>query len=106
MVLESFLAQRLTPHHWLQTNAPLLEARPRHQTIIALLHFWEYQPQVRNDFFIHIPFWQRNASLSMTTFLRDVCKKNGKMWEVPPIPPVWEHHVCEKIYGLFCILGP
>ena len=25
----------------------------------------------------------------------------------PPLPPVWEPHVCEKKnYGLFCILGP
>ena len=38
-------------------------------------------------------------------------KKNGKMWEffpsggpLPPLPPVWEPHVCEK-KGLFCILG-
>ena len=35
------------------------------------------------------------------------------MWEffpsrgLPPLPPVWEPHVCErKKYGLFCILGP
>ena len=39
-------------------------------------------------------------------------RKNGKMWEFfpsrdhPPLPPVWEPHVWEKIYGLFRILGP
>ena len=40
-------------------------------------------------------------------------KKIGKMWEFfpsrgPPLPPVWEPHVCEeeKNYGLFSILGP
>ena len=46
---------------------------------------------------------RRSLSIMMLTVIRDVIqKKNGKMWEFfpsggpPPLPPVWEPHVCEK----------
>ena len=46
--------------------------------------------------------WCQTFDLILMQLLRDVlATKNGKMWEFfpsrdPPLPPVWEPHVCEK----------
>ena len=48
------------------------------------------------------------SELSLSDALRKKTPDQvGKIpkWQTPP-PPIWEHPVWKKIYGLFCILGP
>ena len=47
----------------------------------------------------------RTCLTKKTRRLRDAPQEQ-KRENVEIFPPVWEPHICEKIYGLFCILGP